>query len=915
MLKRTFLYIFFLFFTLVIKAQEVLPLVKNYTKQDYNGDNQVWNLTQGKDNAMYFANNGFLLRYDGVKWEKYTLPNQSIIRSVYSFDDKIYTGSYNEFGYWKRVDGKMVYTSVSGPKKVFENYTNSEEIWKIFNVGKTLYFQSFNELFVDNGKTIKKINFPSQISYCFVLDDEIYVATVRKGVYKFKNNDFQKVDYFSAVDDNIVHGIEKNENDIYIFTQKNGVFISKNNGNAIPWTHDINEKLKSQIVISAKILDHKLFIGTAFNGLYVVDLNSQYFYNINRSNVLKNNSVLNVFVDKEKNIWLGLDNGISHIVQNSPYKIFADYSGQLGTVYALAKYNNGFLIGSNHGVFEANDKKIRLIPNSQGQVWNVLKINNDYIIGHNEGTFLYANESYKRINDLTGGWKLQKDKYSNDYIQSNYTGLYKYVNGDFSKAIKINDRTKPVKDFLQISEHIFIYTDSYRGLFKLELNRDNSIKKITNLSEENKIDNDYNVKLFQYKGTELFYINNSWYSLDIVNDKLILNDQFNKAFKNVQELISIDDSHFLINKNGVLYIINQVKDAFVWTPIPLEYYQGKLINNETKIFQLDNKFLVNMDDGFLMIDSIQTKNRNQKIRIEAFNSENGIVNEGDNISYKEQLKVYVISEYFGSNKTLLYYKVDDEELQTLENGFIDLKNLYSGSHTITIYNSNDGDFNKIAAYSFNVLNPWYFSFWMKLVYFLLISGIFYLYYKWNKIKYYQKLKLKEEELRHKNEILRLEIEADNKIKLQEYEKHLLENQVQVKANELASKSLSIVKQTELIESIQNILDTETTTSSLKNKIGKAIKINSLNKNEWKSFEDNLLKSNEDFVKELSKRYQNLTSKDIKLCIYLKMNLSSKEIAPLMNISYRGVELHRYRLRKKLDLDPSVNLNLFMNNIF
>ena len=152
----------------------------------------------------------------------------------------------------------------------------------------------------------------------------------------------------------------------------------------------------------------------------------------------------------------------------------------------------------------------------------------------------------------------------------------------------------------------------------------------------------------------------------------------------------------------------------------------------------------------------------------------------------------------------------------------------------------------------------------------------------------------------------LDIIPQNKINLQEYEKHILENQVQRKANELAWKSLSIVKQTELIESIKKILESETSSTSLKSKISKAIKINSINKNEWKSFENNLLKSNEDFVKKMSGQYQNLTAKDIKLCIYLKMNLSSKEIAPLMNISYRGVELHPYRLRKKLNLDSSIN---------
>lgn len=913
MLRKIYYCFFFLSF-FISNAQELLPLVKNYTKQEYQGDNQVWNVTQGSDNAIYFANNSFLLRFDGVKWEKYTLPNKSTIRSVYAFKDKVYTGSYNEFGYWERVKGKMKYTSLTASHNLFESNTKSEEIWKILSIDSTLYFQSFNELFIYKDNKISKKVFPSQISYCFVLNNQLHAATVKNGIFKLKGTTFIKVDSFSALDGNIIYGIEKIENDIYLFTQKKGVFLKKGNQSLVSWQHSVNEKLKSQIIISAKAFENKLIIGTAFNGIYVVNLQTQEYYNINRSNALKNNSVLSMFIDKEKDIWLGLDNGISHIIQNSPYTVFADYSGQLGTVYSIAQNEKGLLLGTNHGVFKAVDKKIQLIPNSQGQVWDITKVGEKYIIGHNEGTFELKKDSYSKINDINGGWKLIKDKFSSDYIQSNYIGLYKYKNADFTKAIKVNDRMKPVKDFVQLSASIILFTDSYRGLYKLELNSNNSIKKITNLTQLNAIENDFGVKILQYKGTELFYIDNQWFTLDVVNDKLIPNAPFNKEFKDIQEIISIDDSRFLVNKNGFLYHINQVKEAFIWIPIPQEYYQGKLINNETKSFLVDGNYLINMDDGFLLIDSLTTPISTQKVQIEIFNSENVLVENEGTVAYKDQLKLYAITEFFGSKKALLFLKIDEEYYQPLENGFIDLKNLSSGNHVVEIYNLIDGNYKLIQEFNFTVANPWFWSIWMKLVYILAIGAIFYLYYKWNKIKYYQKLKLKEEELRHKNEIIRLEIEAENKLKLQEYEKHMLENQVQVKANELASKSLSIVKQTELIENIQQILDSESTTNTLKNKISKAIKINSLSKNEWKSFEDNLLKSNEEFVKELSKRYKILTSKDIKLCIYLKMNLSSKEIAPLMNISYRGVELHRYRLRKKMNLDSAINLNLFMNNL-
>src|SRR3970040_2852284 len=107
-------------------SQELLPFVENYNKSNYQGDNQIWNVAQGNDDAMYFANNYYLLRYDGVKWEKYTLPNKTIMRSIMVDGDKIYSGSYKEFGYWFRKDGKMIYTSISKNKNVFDEKENEE---------------------------------------------------------------------------------------------------------------------------------------------------------------------------------------------------------------------------------------------------------------------------------------------------------------------------------------------------------------------------------------------------------------------------------------------------------------------------------------------------------------------------------------------------------------------------------------------------------------------------------------------------------------------------------------------------------------------------------------------------------------------------------------------------------------------
>jgi DNA-binding CsgD family transcriptional regulator len=58
---------------------------------------------------------------------------------------------------------------------------------------------------------------------------------------------------------------------------------------------------------------------------------------------------------------------------------------------------------------------------------------------------------------------------------------------------------------------------------------------------------------------------------------------------------------------------------------------------------------------------------------------------------------------------------------------------------------------------------------------------------------------------------------------------------------------------------------------------------------------------------LKNKHPEISPSELKLCAYLRMNLSSKEIAQLLNISVRGVEISRYRLRKKLNLATGENL--------
>lgn len=895
-------------------SQEILPFVENYTKSDYYGDNQNWDVTSSADGALYFANNHYLLRFDGVKWEKNLLPQKTRIRSVFADQDRIYTGSYKEFGYWLRIEGEMKYFSISNVKRDF-NEKENEEIWNIFKYKNNIYFQSFNELYSYDGKKISKLKFPFLVSYCFIVGEQLLVASVQKGIYKIIPSGFEKLKNWSLLENTIVHGIEKHKNKTYIFTQKKGIFVDEKN-KLTSWNHPLNEILKKEIINCAQFINQdKLIVGTARNGIYIIDLNKKNIININRNNTLKNNSILSIGLDSSNDLWLGLENGIAHIEVNTPIKIFNDNTGMLGSVYSVADLGNKYLIASNHGLFNYENKKLSLFPNTHGSVFNITKMDTKYIIGSNDGTFQYEKNKLSKINNNHGGWFMAKSYSNNTYLQASYSNILVYPNpNDFRQNIIIPGLAKPIRQVMQNKKNELWAADNTKGLYRVFLDDNYRAIKIDNVSKNNGISNDFEVKIFEYKGKFLFLIDSSWYTFDYKIQRLVKNELFEKNFKNITNIVSIDKSNFIIQRDNDLYHIAVNADTFIWNSIPEKYYKGKIINGQIRIFKTNDSYLLNLDDGFLFLPLKYNKTPHSNIKVEGYN-QNKMIYRGAKIKYNTELRLDIISDIFGMTQPNLFYSFDNnKKILQVKKGLILLNNLKSGSHTVEIYKHNGTAYLKTNTFDFKVAQPWYFSPLLLFTYLIIIAFCLYLYYRWNNLRYKHKLKSQEDYLKHQKDILELKLLSENELNKQEFEKRLMKFEIQSKSSEVTAKSLSIAKQSEMIENIKGVLENEQDINKLKNEIRKSIKINIINKHEWESFETNINQIHSEFIKALTQKYSNLTPKDIKLCIFLKMNLSSKEIAPLMNITFRGVELHRYRLRKKLTLPAETNLSIFMTTL-
>jgi DNA-binding CsgD family transcriptional regulator len=146
----------------------------------------------------------------------------------------------------------------------------------------------------------------------------------------------------------------------------------------------------------------------------------------------------------------------------------------------------------------------------------------------------------------------------------------------------------------------------------------------------------------------------------------------------------------------------------------------------------------------------------------------------------------------------------------------------------------------------------------------------------------------------------------------------LHNEVEHKSKELANSTMSIIKKNEFLLELKEIIDKHKVELGSRypdkyyNYLNKKIDENISNQDDWQVFENNFERAHEQFFTKMKSNYPQLTPGDLRLCAYLRMNLSSKEIAPLLGISFRGVENHRYRLRKKMNLEHDENLVHIIN---
>lgn len=934
--KHIFLLLVFSCFIKVL-AQE-RPPINVYTPEMYGGGAQNWSISQSKDRTIYVANNRGLLEYNGSKWTLYESPNGTIVRSVKVIDSLIYTANYQDFGYWKRDNfGVLNYTSLS--KQLNISFLEDEEFWNIKALDNWILFQSSNRIHIYNkqSKSHSIIKSKTVFSRLYKVNGNFYFQNHNNGLYKIENGKDVLISDDDIVKYNFIVGMFRYNDELLLLTQDNGFFRFVE-GQWLPWRIPANEVLKDVSVFNSIQLNNNedFVLGTISNGIIHIDKDGNIKHTIAQANGLSNNTVLSLFEDMDGNLWLGLDNGINSINATSPHRVYFDKNGFIGSVYVSMVHNDMLYLGTNQGLFcrpLKSNADFNFIKGTQGQVWFLGIVKNTLFCGHNLGTFQVRGKEASLIADVIGTWQV-KPVVGHDYLllQGNYNGLnvLENKNGKWQFRNKIEGFNVSSRYFEFSNSNEVYVSHEYKGLFKLKLN--NELTRAVSVTKEEIVQNKLYSSLVKYQNNLLYSSKNGVYKYnektaqfekDLLLSGLISEEEFTSA-KLVVECKT--DKLWSFNANGINYVTSSKLSGdrkIESVPFPVEIRKD-VTGFESITHIKDGQFLLGSRTGYTILDLNKSVDHDHKININQIalikqksqdsltlmdlRSFASLKSKDNSLQFS-----YSISEFLKNQKPMYRYKLEgryDSWSDWTTKGSVLFENLPYGAYTFSVI-GRVGNQNTVntASYAFEINRPWFLSnmaiasyILAVLLFSVFMHNVYKRYYRKQRERLMQKT-TREFELK----------ELENKQQLMRYRNEKLREDIEHKNRELGISTMSLIKKNEFLNTIKKELEDVGDPKNLKRVI-KIIDRNLNNNDDWNLFQEAFNNADKDFLKKIKSVHPNLTANDLRLCAYLRLNLSSKEIAPLLNISPRSVEVKRYRLRKKMELPHEASLSDYILEI-
>lgn len=916
-------------------------ILYNYSRTDYNAGSQNWQIIQQNNNWMYFANKSGVLEFNGNDWKLYMLNNRSDVRAIEHSKDRIYVGGLNEFGYFKtEKNGKLTYVCMSDsllPDQLFFG-----NIWQIYEAGQILYFVADNVVirYADGKHSV--ITTPEKVHTSKIINDILYLGTA-SGIYVSVGDKFYFLAHSEKLKNKKIRSLCPFNDKILVATASEGLFILDEKEISVFET-EVDDFIRKNEIFSMSVNEHYIALGTVLKGLVVTDREGKALKYMNEANGLQNNTVLSILFDKDENIWLGLDNGITYVMLNSPLTNLYSSKNFYGAGYGAILDRNIMYLATNRGLYYTKwpmpitdaPTKLNLIEGSQGQIWSIDKIGDDLFCSADKGLFLIRGTDLLPVDRKTGVWSIRQmmgdstriwaSTYDGFYIFQKVSGLWvkqSYVYGYPGSGINYAEES-PKNMWIRTGREEILRITVNDALDKVDKNK--------HFTPADKAPRD--AYIYKIDNKLLFCSPGGIYEYDGENFKI--DEKYNVRGRNFTSVVKRNDVMWYL---GPSYIQKNTKDSTI-----LYAHNLPMINDfERLIFLNDSDVIICNENGFALWNSAY----NNQSRLHETMSINkvSISKTGDSLIYTGNFageKYIPEIEYkyntirfryglmsFSKHTEATYrFRLNDEDWSEPTTAVIkEYSNLREGKYTFRVEASLENGTKLTDEFTLVILPPWYRTTAVFIIYGILFICFLIAVWRWDDLRIKKKKKqieaAKQKEIQEKEQVFKEETEKKEQEIVQLKNEHL-ELEIKHKNQELANIAINLVGKNDILTEIKadlsklsrELKSVEKTMPLRRNILLLSSKIDeNINQDDnLKKFEEHFDLVHNNFMQKLSEKYPDLSLNERKMCAFIKMQLSSKEMAPLLNISLRGLETLRYRLRKKFDLTRDESLTGFLNQI-
>ena len=918
------------------------PIVRNYSVSDYNAGIQNWAIAQDERGVMYFGNNSGLLEFDGSAWRLYELPTKGIVRAIYiSEDGRIYVGSYEEFGYFVRTPyDTLEYHSLKNKVKDFAFH--NDEIWDIACVQGEIVFQSFGSLFFYNGNPVEGIRMKNLPLNLFQVGNTFYSQRINGGLCVFSDRKMEELIPRKVFGNSDVLAGLPYDDAVLMLTRNQGGFLLYRDGRVEKWETECDDIFRKHTINRAVMTKDSCYVvGTISDGIYALDKKGKLIWKVNTDNKLQNNTVLRLYCDDDNNIWTALDEGIAYIHNNSLIYYYEPPFRKIGMVYDVLVRKNEAYIASNQGLYWLRDGKTELVPGLEEQAWFVDEWGKQIFCGHNKGTFLISGLKSKLASDVKGGMCMEKIELKEQSFL--LEGAYALLNLYTETASGEYCFTRSLRGFSHMIRHIEvdhqgnIWAKHLRnGLYRFRIDSDmkqvKDVRKYESLGEVK----GGSFTLFKINGRVVFSNGEYFYTYEDMTESIVPYETMNEQLmelKGIKTVSHANGDYYWFVGDRTVYLVKCAINTFnIELRIPYSLFDGLAVEERGSVVydKRNNHSYLCLNNAIARIETDSSSLYKSQTRRSLWISEMQVTEE-----FSDKRKTLVVQsgvkvehEFNTVSFTLCYpvyndytykvrYRLEGYSDQWIPDGR-NLQKKYArlpyGSYVFRAEIYDTGRVLASVEFPFEILSPWYLSYWAVGSYILiglcLLALLQYIVYRFVKKK---KDRVSEQQrVAHQAELERQEK------KIIELEKEQLEADLRFKSKELSSVVMMNIAHQEFLNSLKEEIQKQKLSGqhSRKNldKLLALVNNNIVSDEEsWIMFQANFDRIHENFFRNLKLQYTDLTSGDLRFCALLRLNMPTKEIAKLLNISTRGVDAARYRLRKKFNLLPEESLTDFLIN--